>query len=84
MIEKSKDILHAALIHYGLEGPRNVFTKRDVMAFANDDLGAIEFAFEEWEKAGAIHQLADIRAVTPDTPVVQIVFASLRSLLKGY
>ncbi len=81
MNEENKLSLQGILMKFAEDGPRDMFTKQNVLLFAKNDIEAVKEAFSEWESAGAVRCLAEIETALPETMVVKI---DLKKLTKIY
>ena len=79
-----KESLHGCLVRYGEEGPRDAFTKQNILDFSKGDIETADAALKGWASQGAVYILSDLRSAPMEALVVRINFPRLSSLLIGY
>ena len=73
--------LIGALVRYSEDGPRDTFTKQDVLDICFDDSDAARQSLHELVKFGGIELLGDFDQISRDQPIVRVFLEKLSALV---
>ena len=82
---QNRNSLMGGLIRYREDaGPELPISKIDILMYAHNDLETAQAALVEWELAGGIQRLADLRTAAPDTAVASVNLQQMYALQLNY